>query len=367
MNLIERYLAKTLVAYILMVVFVLLIILGFSEFMIQIGKLTEEYTLSKGLLYTLLKLPVFGYEIFPMAILIGTLLAMGSLANHSELTVLRVTGWSIRRIFWAVMKATFILWIMIALVGETFAPKAETYAKKIRGEALNSNFSIGSKNSLWMKEENRYISVGKMISATKLLDVQIYTLKQGNITHSLHADVAAFENGKWVLKKVTGVELGWKAKHVSGLEEYRWKALTYRQQNQPTQSVSLPIDPSLLENLNLETRYMGIVDLYQYIAFLDENDLDAESYQLAFWRKVAAPLVIFGMVAIVFPLVFGSQRQVSIGQRIFIGIMIGMGFHLLNQIFGNLSVVYNLSPIMGAFLPSIILITIALALMKKLR
>jgi len=367
MNLIERYLGKVLISHVLVVIFVLLIILGFSEFMIQMGKMTDEYTLSKGVLYTLLKLPVFGYEMFPIAVLIGALLGLGGLANHAELTVLRVTGWSIKRIFWGVMKSVFLLWIVVAVIGETFAPKAESYAKKIRGEALNQNFSIGSKSSLWMKEDNRFIHIGQTISATKLLDIQIYSLKNGEIISSLQAESAEFKNEKWQLKNIQSNQLVWETKPLKTAEMESWQALMFQTKNIEKLAVNLPVDPNLLENLNLETRYMGIVDLYQYIQFLEKNELDSESYQLAFWRKIAMPLVIFGMIALVFPLIFGSQRQVSIGQRVFIGIIVGMGFHLLNQIFGNLSVVYNLSPIMGAFLPSIILITTALFLIKKLR
>jgi lipopolysaccharide export system permease protein len=367
MNLVERYLSKALITYTLAVIFVLLIVLGFLEFMMQLGKITEQYTLSKGLLYTLLKLPVYGYEIFPIAILIGALLGLGALANHGELTVLRVTGWSIKRIFLGVMKSVFILWILVTIIGEAIAPKAEAYAKKIRGEALNKDFSIGSKHSLWMKEENRFIFVGKTISATKLLDIKIYFLNNNEITKIIYAKSAEYKNNKWLLSDLITSNFGWQDKQINASKEYKWQALTYQKHAQISQSITMPINPKLLQNLNLETRYMGIVDLHRYISFLTQNDLDAEPYRLEFWRKIASPLVIFGMIALVFPLIFGSQRQVSIGQRVFIGIIIGMGFHLLNQIFGNLSVVYNLSPVMGAFLPSIILIVIALVLMTRLR
>lgn len=366
MNLIERYLGRVLVSHVLMVVFVLLIILGFSEFMIQIGRETEQYTLAKGLAYTLLKLPVFGYEIFPIAVLIGALLGLGSLANHAELTVLRVTGWSIKRIFWGVMKSVFLLWIAVAIVGENLAPKAESYANKIRGEALNKNFTIGSQSSLWMKEQERYIFIGKTLSATKLLDLHIYSLNNGEIIQYQQAKSATFKDDSWQLSTIKTSQLGWQGRQVKAVEKVDWQALTYQSNVQASMPVQLPINPSLLESLNLETRYMGVVDLYQYINFLEKNELDSEAYQLAFWRKIATPFVIFGMIAIVFPLIFGSQRQVSIGQRVFIGIMIGMGFHLLNQIFGNLSVVYNLSPIVGAFLPSIVLISIGMWLMRRL-
>ncbi|MBN2866877.1 MAG: LptF/LptG family permease, partial [Thiotrichales bacterium] len=163
MNVIERYLGRVVVGHTLLVLMVLLLILGFSEFMIQLGKLSAEYTLAKGTLYTLLKLPVYGYEIFPVAILIGTLIGLGGLANHAELTILRVTGWSIGRIFWAVMKTVFLLWLAAAVIGEWAAPQAESYAKKLRGEALHSSFSIGSSSDFWLKDEQKYIHINHVI------------------------------------------------------------------------------------------------------------------------------------------------------------------------------------------------------------
>lgn len=363
MNLIERYLGRVIVGHTLMVTLVLLIILGFSEFMIQLGKVDDVYTISKGALYTLLKLPVFGYEIFPIALLIGALLGLGGLANHSELTILRVTGWPIRRIFFAVMKSAFILWVMVALAGELVAPKAEAYAKKMRGEALNLNFSLGSSGGLWMKDGSRFIHVGRLASDKQLLDVSIYSIENGEIKSRLHAKKADYLGEGWQLFDVEKALIGWQANQALAHE---WKSLTYHIELESSVSVSLPLTPSLLDSLNVETRYMGVVDLYHYIDFLQHNDLDSEAYELAFWRKIATPFVILGMIALVFPLIFGSQRQVSMGQRIFVGIMIGMSFHLLNQIFGNLSVVYNLSPVMGAFLPSLVLLSLAFYLFKRL-
>ena len=367
MNLLERYLGRVLVSHTLLVMMVLLIILGFSEFMIQVGQLTETYTFEKGVLYTFLKLPVYGYEIFPVALLIGTLIGLGGLANHSELTILRVTGWSIRRIFIGVMKTALIFWLAAAVVGEWLAPKSESYAKKMRGEALQKSFSIGSSDDFWMRDHGRYIHVGKVVSDTQFFNVRIYKLKEEQLVERVHAQKADYENGRWVLKNVHTHYLDWQDFPAMVANRPPIPKLNYSTKQEERQFVELPVDPELLQTLNVETRYMGVIDLYGYIGFLEANNLDAEPYKLAFWRKIAMPFVIFGMIALVFPLIFGSQRQVSMGQRIFVGIMIGMGFHLLNQIFGNLSVVYQLSAILGAFLPSVVLMTIALVLMKRLR
>lgn len=374
MNLIERYLGRVLVSYTLIVLMVLLIILGFSEFMIQLGMLNDRYTLAMGTFYALLKLPVYGYEIFPVALLIGTLLGLGGLANHAELTILRVTGWPIRRIFWGVMKSALMLWLVMAVMGETIAPHAEAYAKKMRSEALDRDFSIGHSDDFWMKNKDTYVHVAKVISERQFFNVSLYVTQGDHLKKQIFAKKADYiphSDHQWQLTGVTETFLGWKREALPNLAEMKhlhsWQKMVYRQKHIERLKVTLPVNPELLQSLHVDTRYMGIVDLDHYIDFLKQNDLDAEPYQLAFWRKIAMPLVIISMVSLVFPLIFGSQRQVSMGQRVFVGILIGMGFHLLNQIFGNLSVVYHISAVIGAFLPAITLFAISLVLMRRLR
>lgn len=373
MNMIERYLGRVVVGHTLLVMVVLLLILGFSEFMIQVGKINAEYTLAKGTLYTLLKLPVYGYELFPVAILIGTLIGLGGLANQAELTILRVTGWSIGRIFWGVMKTVFLLWLAAAVIGEWAAPKAESYAKKLRGEALHSSFSIGSSADFWLKDEQRYIHINRVINDRTFLQVTLYQLQDNQLQQRFYADKATYDDASklWKLSNVVQQSLTFNGLNAAELglvtDLTLPPKLSLESQRSTDKLISLPITPTLLHTLQVETRYMGITDLYDYIGFLDTNALDAEPFKLAFWRKLATPLVILGMIALVFPLIFGSQRQVSMGQRIFVGIMVGMSFHLLNQIFGNLTVVYQLPTLMGAMLPSLVFLSIAFWMLRRVR
>ena len=126
-----------------------------------------------------------------------------------------------------------------------------------------------------------------------------------------------------------------------------------------SQSKSFPLLPEDLVNFDIESKYLSVWALYNQIKFLHANGLDASTYELALWRKAALPLVVIAMIAIVFPLVFGSMRQVSVGQRIFMGVLIGMGFHLLNQLIGNIAVVYNLPIWFAVILPPVLVIVLA--------
>ncbi len=368
MNRIERYLARVVVSYTLLVMIVLLVIFGFFEFMNQVSKLTETYTLAKGTLYTLLKLPVYSYEIFPIVLLIGTLMGLGSLANQSELTVLRVTGWSIKRILWAVLKTALMMWLVIAMVGEWVAPASEAYAKKLRAEALNQSFSVGSGSGFWIKEANRYIHVKQVLSTTELRDITVYELEAVGLKSLAVIQEGHYQQGQWQFQNSVTQTLEFTPAKEGGDEVMLGPKLSVLlEESKALQHISFPLTPEALQNLGIETRYLSAWDLYQHIQFLQANDLETGAYQLEFWRKVAMPLVVFAMIAIVFPLIFGSIRQVSMGQRVFLGVLLGMGFHLLNQLVGNLTVVYHWPVVMGAFLPALLLLSIAMLWLQRVR
>lgn len=364
MNRIERYLGKTVVAHSLLVLLVLLTIIIMTEFMMQLGSLRGDYTFGKGVAYSLLKVPVFGYQLLPVAILIGSLLGLGALANKSELTVLRATGWSIKRIFWAVMKSVLIFWLVMASLGEWLGSPSEALAVKIKAESLQSNISLGDRSGFWVKDGERIIHIQRAISQTHLSNLVIYEMQNYQLKKLTQAKSATYLDGNWQLKNAYNQTIDFVLTEEFGqeIELINWQTSKQKQQLE-----SFPLDPEMIDRLQIESKYLRIDELYQYVKFLRANQLDTGIYELDLWRKIAEPLVILGMIALVFPLIFGSQRSVSMGQRMFVGVMIGMGFHLINQLFGNLSLVYHLPPVFGAFLPSLVLLAIAWWLFSRLR
>lgn len=380
MNRIERYLGGVVVSYTFLVMLVLLVILAFFEFMNQVGKLTDTYTLGLGAWYTLLKLPVYSYEIFPVVLLIGTLMGLGSLANQSELTILRVTGWSIGRILWAVLKTALLIWVFMVVVGEWLAPHSEAYAKKVRAEALNERFSVGagSDAGFWLRDAQRFIHVKQVLSSTELKDVTLYQqqgLEGQNpvLNRVVQVARATYDNAQqsWVFKQATEQRMAFTPLSSSlpgtGVGQGPAEKLELHSESLQRIAESFPLKPEELVNLNIETRYLSVWNLYQYIAFLEANELEASQYTLEFWRKISLPLVVVAMIALVFPLIFGSLRQVTMGQRVFIGVLIGMGFHLLNQLIGNLTIIYHFPIMLGALLPALSVLLVALFWLSRAR
>jgi lipopolysaccharide export system permease protein len=81
------------------------------------------------------------------------------------------------------------------------------------------------------------------------------------------------------------------------------------------------------------------------------QELNADEYQRAFWMKVTQPFIALVMVFLAVPFAFGPLRSSSMGLKILVGVLFGFSFHTLNSIFGPLTAVTGLSPMLAAFIP----------------
>jgi lipopolysaccharide export system permease protein len=64
-----------------------------------------------------------------------------------------------------------------------------------------------------------------------------------------------------------------------------------------------------------------------------------------------------GLLAL--PLLMGSTRTISAGQRMVLGGLVGIGFYLLQQISGHLTSLFNLHPPTTIMAPTVLLILVA--------
>jgi len=112
---------------------------------------------------------------------------------------------------------------------------------------------------------------------------------------------------------------------------------------------------------------LSLVDLKMYIDFLKDNHQKSHVYEMAFWGRIVNPLVTFIMLLIAAPFVIGVKRGVSAGGRMMIGVVIGMGFNIIDKIAGHVGLIYNLNPPLIAVLPSLTVLALALLAMRRVQ
>ncbi len=352
MNRLDRYLVATVMAGALAGLFVIVSLSFVFEFIDkadEIGRAGQD--VASVMLRVALSMVQRAYEAFPMATLIGALVSLGALAARSELIAMRAVGLSVGRIAQAVVAAGVLLALIAAALGEYVAPPANRLAQSI--ELGTQGQSLGaSRGTVWARDGDYLLRAERVVAADLLTGVRAYELANGALARIIHADQAVFDDGQWQLARATVTTFGPAQVTVDTVDSMR---------------LGGGLQPSALEVVVEQASGLAARELWRYVGYLEQNNLDSDRYQLALWVKFATPFATIVMLLLTVPLVMGSQRSTGTGQRIFAGVLIGLAFFLLNRFLGNAGLVYGLPAPVSAFAPTLLFLAIALLSLHRVR
>lgn len=321
---------------------VLGIILGLALLFAFIDELSDlnkgDYGLAQALWYVLLTGPRRAYEMLPMAALIGCLIGLGTLASNSELTIMRAAGVSIGRIVWAVMKPMLVLMLAGILIGEYVAPLTENQAQADRALAQGGGAAQSSKRGMWHRQGQEYVHINAVQPGGVLLGVTRYRFDdERRLLSASFARRAEYRDNHWMLNNVQTTLLHEDRSEVVNQREERW---------------DIELNPELLGTVVMEPEALSVTGLWQYIHYLSEQGLNNARYWLAFWTKVLQPLVTGALVLMAISFIFGPLRSVTLGQRVFTGVLVGFIFRIAQDLLGPSSLVFGFSPLLAVLVPA---------------
>jgi len=348
----DRYLARAIIvgtlAALLLLVSVNLIV-DFAHNARLAGK--TGGTMSLAVARTLLTAPRRVFEFFPTAMLLGSLLSLGNLAAHNELVVMRAAGMSLYQIAWAVLKAAAPLVLGVILLGEFVIPPAEQMQRSAGKPQGAGPVGLGSRSGLWARDGDRIINIGTVYPDMRVHNVYVYTLDDTmRLTEVTYARSGIYRGDYWDVRDVSRSALSEERILTEHAGEERWPRL---------------VSPDTIDVVVVEPDRMSSRKLANYVEYLEMNNLDSARYELAFWQRFTVPLTALPLLLIAVPFSVGPTRSGGAGQRLFIGIVVGVTFHLLKESFNNIGLVYGLPPLIGAFLPVIVLFAIAALMIRR--
>ncbi|HEX9395712.1 MAG TPA: LPS export ABC transporter permease LptG [Burkholderiales bacterium] len=347
----ERYLARLIFAA---VGFVLLGFLALFAFFDLIGELAEvgrgEYHLKQVFTVVLLSIPAHAYELFPVVVLIGTLYVLSHLANNSEYTVMRASGLSPARAAAALGKIGLLFAVATFVIGEWGAPIAEETGQKIRQRALSTLIGQDLRSGLWLKDEGAFINVRTALHTDHLDGVLIYKFDADYRLRELTSAQSADYSGKGVWKLTDVIETRYDpdGPHTARHEETQWHSR---------------VSPELLDALVVRPERMSVWALYKYMEHLAGNRQKTERYEIALWKKLFYPIATLVMMALALPFAYMQARAGMVGVKVFLGIMLGIFFHMLNNLFAHIGLLQNWPPVAAAAMPSAAFLLSALLMM----
>ncbi len=354
MMLLDRYLARAVIGGTLMALLVLLAIDVFFAFVNEVQEIGRgTYDMAAVMYYLVFTIPRRAHDLFPMSALLGSLMGLGALAAHSELVGIRAAGVSIGRIVRSVLQAGVLMLVVAALVGEWVAPRADRAAEDLRASAQLQKVTFHSEHGFWARDGNQFVNIRGMAEKGTLRDIRVFELDEaGRLVLATQAQTAEFREGRWQLRGVQRSTLGEDSLETRSLRRLNWASI---------------LSPELLSVVMVEPERLSTRELRRYIEYMETNELDADRYWLALWTRVMAPLSSLVMLVLSVPFVFGPLRDVSAGQRLLVGVLVGIGFFLLNRTMGHLGQVYGLPPLLSAAGPAMLFLLGGLYALRRVR
>ena len=339
MRRLDRYIGNTVFLAIIAVLGIITGLAVLFAFIDELGDIEGAYTLWDAASYVGLSAPQRIYDMLPMASLIGCLVGLGSLAGYSELTVMRSAGVSIRRIVWAVMKPMLLLMLVGVLIGEYVAPWTSSIAQANRSLAQSVDKAQSSKHGLWHRQGQEYIHINAVQPGGKLIGVTRYMFDaEQRLIRSSFAQHAVYQENHWQLADIIYTNLHARSSNTGYTASERW---------------DVELTPQLLNTVVMDPDTLPISGLWRYASYLNEQGLNANRYWLAFWEKVLQPLVTAALVLMAISFVFGPLRSVTLGQRVFTGVVVGFVFRIAQDLLGPASLVFGFAPIVAVVLPAL--------------
>lgn len=340
MKQLDRYIGQTVLSACLIV---LLAIIGLDvlfAFIEELKDLNQTYTLMVAIKYVLLSIPGGIYEYIPLSSLVGCLIGLGLLASSSELTVIRAAGVSKFRIVLSVCRPVLLLVISAALLGEFVVPLSGQQATIEKAKAYGSGRSVATQYGVWHREGSWVMHFNAIERDGTVHGLTLYEFAEDKqLISAGFARRANHQGDYWNLQDLRTTYFDGDRTRVETEARERWNS---------------ELEPGLLELLSMQPMDMSIESLYRFNRYMNTQALEAASHQLAFWRKLLQPLAIFSLVLIAVSFVFGSLRSVTMGQRVLVGILVGLVFKFSQDLLGPASTVYGFSPLIAVLSPIVI-------------
>ncbi|MDX1635415.1 MAG: LPS export ABC transporter permease LptG [Marinobacter sp.] len=351
MRKLDHYVMRTVGGAMLLVMLVVLSLDLIFAFIAELEDARNDYQTLQALLYVFMTLPRRIYDYLPLGAFMGCLVGLGAMASASELTVIRAAGVSIRRIVWSAMKPTLAFVLVGVLIGEYVAPPAERMAQSQKAVALGAGQNIALASGIWHREGDTFIHLNAVQPNGVLYGVSLFRYGEDRwLASATFAERAIYQGDHWVLQTVTTTRLSEQGTELETAIQQRWDS---------------GLSPDVLSVLIVKPENLSMSGLFTYASYLDQQGLRSATYWLAFWKKTLMPLGTAVMVLVAISFIFGPLRSVTMGFRVFTGLIVGLLFKYMQDLLGPMSLVFGFNPILAILLPIAISAVAGFTLMRR--
>ncbi len=354
MTRITRYLVRTILGFTAVTGLALVAIYTFISFVAEIDETGQGgFGMLELVWYTLMMLPAGLYTLMPIVALLGALMGLGALAAQNEITAMRASGVTLARLGRATLVAGFLLGVLALVLGDWLAPAGTRAARAFKAESRYAAQGGVTAKPVWLRDGSHILHIRALQAENRIANVDIYTLgPELTVERAMNVESASYADGRWTLHGVRETRFGAQRVDAEKIDQIEWDGT---------------LSPEVLRLFVLEANSLSTPGLLRLIDYMDENGLDARAYRLTLARKLVAPLTVMAMMLFAVPFILGSQRGGGAGQRLLVGILVGLVFYVVNEVAASLGQLYGWPPLAAAGLPTLLLAVLAVSRLQRAR
>lgn len=354
----RRYLAREIYRSTSVVLLALLGLFMFFTLVDELDSVSDKFPLAALFYLQALSVPTRLYDLLPIGLLIGAILALAGLAQRNELVILRVSGVSGMGLLKMLWQISIPIVLGATVLSEIITPIAEIKSSEanllMRGRVEGGRLASG----YWFKEPTtgggtRVINIGSLLASGNAANLRIYEFPDGTALSLIStAESARFVDGQLIMSNVIETRISPETKNILADAKVSEQPVVVKE-NFATRQVETTLTAERLVARILTPERMTLKALHDYIQYLDLNQLQSDRQVVAVWRKLAYPFTLVVMLTIAAPIGFMQTRRGGVGAKVFLGILLGTGFFMINQLALNVGLLYKWPPVVTALLPNI--------------
>jgi lipopolysaccharide export system permease protein len=312
----------------------------------------NNYSIANALNYLMLTTPRRAYEYFVYSGAIGFVIGLGQLAQSSELIAMQSLGVSRQGIVLRALAALALITFMVMAGAEWWGSYGDRRAAAVAAQAQGTGVSLSGETGLWIKDGGSFINARTVVldrdgQPSALWNIRIFqfaeqTKDQGESLSRLLSVKSAHYLGArgWQLNDVLDQRFDSGGARQSHIDSLIWPSR---------------LQPEQISARAMQAQRLNILELYRNVTFARENKLDDRVFVSSIWHRIAFPFTVLSLALAAAPFVFGSLRSGGLGRSIFLGLIVAVGFFMVERLVSGVFDTYRWNYAIGNLLPPCLL------------
>lgn len=341
---IDLYLLSHVFKCTVYVIFVAVGIYALLDTLLQFSdRVSVHHSFFFDLQYLLVRLPIYFYQMMPVSVLIGTVVALFRLVRSNEYVVIRTSGLSLLLIARTLMLFAIAAGLLVAACGEYLVPSSEKISQQF---LWTGKAGIGSeqRHNVWLKLDNEVIELWEVLPDLTLKNVLRYGIDDdAQLSYIKFAPRGTYlNNNTWQLHHTSLIKFNDNQVIRSETENEIWKP---------------SISTNVLDILINKPKNMSIRNLYRYIQYLKNNHQKTIAYEIEVWKRIFYPFSMLVMILIALLFTPIVSRYSNEGLKMVLSILLGVTYFFMIRFLSFFIQLWLINPMIAAALPTILFIS----------